>query len=145
VITDPFKNDGQQYIQFLTSDPEPDPGVTDSWSVGDIKPGESGKITISARVVQDVPVGTTRVKDLGRINSNETEPQRSNPVFFNIYRQPPEPPDPDDPQPTIIEQIVAPTTGRGTTIAIAVALAVGVLSALGYVAYRQKWFSEKKK
>ena len=77
VVKDPFTNQNQQYLLFVSATPSPTSG-TDTWSIGTLNPGQSGSITIRAKISSSVPTGAIEIKNKASIDSNETNSQDSN-------------------------------------------------------------------
>jgi len=77
VIYDPFNNLNQEYLTFISADPHPNSG-NDTWNIGSLDPGQSGQITITARISNSVPAGKTEIKNRASIDSTETSQIYSN-------------------------------------------------------------------
>ena len=77
VVKDPFTNQNQQYLTFVSATPSPTSG-TDTWSIGTLNPGQLGSITIRAKICSSVPTGAIEIKNKTSIDSNETNSQDSN-------------------------------------------------------------------
>jgi len=85
IVRDTFNYVNQQYLTFVSALPSPSSG-TDTWNIGTLNPGQSGQISIRAKVGASVPVGTTEIKNRGSIQSNETSLQYSNCANFFVTR-----------------------------------------------------------
>jgi len=85
VIKDPFNNLNQNYLTFISANPAPSSG-NDTWNLGDINTGQSGQITIRARISDSIPCGDTGILNKASIDSNETDIQYSNDVSTDLYR-----------------------------------------------------------
>ena len=85
VIKDPFINRNQNYLTFISANPAPSSG-NDTWNLGDINTGQSGHITIRARISDSIPCGDTGILNKASIDSNETDIQYSNDVSTDLYR-----------------------------------------------------------
>jgi uncharacterized repeat protein (TIGR01451 family) len=83
VVKDPFNYVNQEYITFISATPAPSSG-NDTWNIGTLNAGQSGQITIRAKVDNDVPVGTTEIKNRGSIQSNELSLIYSNCANFFV-------------------------------------------------------------
>lgn len=66
-----------QNVVFLSADPLPDPGTTDTWSIGDLPDGgEPHVIKIAAKVSPDAGAGSSIMNEAD-ITSNENAPGRA--------------------------------------------------------------------
>src|SRR4030042_1142942 len=83
VVKDPFNYINQQYLTFISATPDPSSG-NDTWNIGTLNAGQSGQITIRAKEDNDVPVGTTEIKNRGSIQSNELSLVYSNCANFFV-------------------------------------------------------------
>ncbi len=77
VITDPFNNSNQQYLTFVSATPTPSSG-TDTWNIGTLNSGQSGQITVRAKISNSIPSGSIEIKNRAVIDSSETNSQYSN-------------------------------------------------------------------
>lgn len=85
VIRDPFINLNQHYLTFVSATPAPDPGTTDTWTIGTLNPDWIiRQITITAKISDSMPIGTTEIKDRANIDSTET-PVGSSPFNYSNY------------------------------------------------------------
>ena len=130
IVTDPFTNPGQQYIDFVSASPAPDPGSTNQWTIGAVDPGKTGTITITARVKNVVPQGQTKIHDISVVSSNETGSKKSNEVTLVVVYTPPAENPPVTPRPV-------PTTGQSLSIVLALAGMVGLI-AVGVYLHRKR-------
>jgi len=63
----------------------PDNGTTDKWTVGILSPGNSGIIKITAKISDNMPEGTTVIKNRSSVQSNQILTIYSNIVQTSIY------------------------------------------------------------
>jgi len=77
IISDPFVNTNQNFLTFISSTPSPTSGI-DTWSVGTVDPGETGQITIRARISSSLSTGNLEIKNVASIDSDETSIRYSN-------------------------------------------------------------------
>ncbi len=78
VVKDLLNYINQSYLTFVSADPQPTVG-TGTWNIGTLNPGEIGTIRITAMInPTNLPVGTTEIKNIASIDSNETTLQTSN-------------------------------------------------------------------
>lgn len=61
-------------VKFVRSDPSPDEGTTDQWSVGNLAVGESGKIWIETQIDADADPGSeiTNAVDIGCLEGSDS-------------------------------------------------------------------------
>lgn len=90
VVDDPFNNENQDLITYVSSVPDPVSGKTDQWNLGTMQPGASVQIKVTAKIDSDVPArdGGTLIHDIAKVDSSETPQQTSNEVTTLINPQP---------------------------------------------------------
>lgn len=77
IIKDPFTNQNQNYLIFISANPSPAPG-THTWNIGSLGPNKSGQITIKAKVSSSIPGWSSEIKNKATIDSDQTSLRYSN-------------------------------------------------------------------
>jgi uncharacterized repeat protein (TIGR01451 family) len=85
IIKDPFTNQNQNYLSFVSASPSPASG-NDTWTIASLGPNQSGQITIRARVSGSIPGWASEIKNRATIESDQTSLRRSNnaSVFITV-------------------------------------------------------------
>lgn len=76
-IKDPLTNLNQHYLTFISASPAPNSG-NDTWNIGTLNYGQSGQITIRAKISSSISSGSLEIRNRANIDSNETYVQYSN-------------------------------------------------------------------
>ena len=87
VIRDAFVNQNQGYLTFISSNMYSSYG-NDTWNIGTVNAGQSGTITIRARISNSMPNSTTEIQNRASIDSNETSLIYSNYVSTIVTYNP---------------------------------------------------------